>query len=145
MRLADSQSLFGLLSPCGRDEFCTQLEHYFCSWTWLRGRTGTVLLHFPGVFRPRKIVNGTWPDYERTRAGARPNQDGTGPDRCMAGFFWCILAAQRGWTIEETAHKLVEVSAMAQEGVRLKDQGYALVTAENGAAAAERGKQRGTG
>jgi hypothetical protein len=79
-----------------------------------------------GVFRPRKIVNGTWPDYERTLAGARPNQDGTGPDRCMTGFFWCMLAAQRGWTIEETAHKLVEVSARAQEGVRLKDQGYGL-------------------
>ena len=27
------------------------------------------------------------------------------------GFFWCMMAAQRGWSIEETANKLLEVSA----------------------------------
>jgi hypothetical protein len=85
-----------------------------------------------------------WPDYERTLTGAPPNKDGSGPDRSMADFFWCMMAVQRGWSIEETAHKLVEVSARAQERVRLKDEDYSRVTAENAAAAAARGR-RGRG
>ena len=86
-----------------------------------------------------------WPDYERCVAGAPPNQEGSGPDRSMADFFWCIMAAQRGWSIDEVANKLLEVSARAQERARLRDEGYALITAQNAAAAAERGKQRGRG
>ena len=34
---------------------------------------------------------------------------------------------------------------MAQERARLRDEGYALITAQNAAAAAESGKQRGQG
>jgi hypothetical protein len=86
-----------------------------------------------------------WPDYQRSLSGAPPNREGTGPDRSMADFFWCMMAVQRGWSIEETAHKLVEVSERAQERVRLKDAGYALVTAENAAVAAAKGRQRGRG
>ncbi len=63
----------------------------------------------------------------------------------MADFYWCMMAAQRGWSIKETASKLLEVSAKAQERARLHDEGYALITAQNAAAAAERGKQRGRG
>ena len=63
----------------------------------------------------------------------------------MADFFWCMMAAQRGWSIEETASELLKVSGKAQERVRLHDEGYALITAQNAAAAAERGKQRGRG
>ena len=63
----------------------------------------------------------------------------------MADFFWCMMAAQRDWSIEETANKLKEVSAKAQERARLNDEGYALITAQNGTAAAERGRQRGRG
>jgi hypothetical protein len=87
----------------------------------------------------------TWPDYERCVIGAPPSKEGDGPDRSMADFFWCMMAVQRGWSIEETASKLLEVSAKAQERVRLRDEGYALITAQNAAAAAERGKQRGRG
>ena len=54
-------------------------------------------------------------------------------------------AAQRGWSIEETANKLMEVSARAQERARLYDEGYALITAQNAAAAAARGRQTGRG
>ncbi len=54
-----------------------------------------------------------------------------------------MIAIERGWSIKETAHKLVEVSERAQERVRLKDEGYARVTTENAAAAAARGRQRG--
>ncbi|HEY6349028.1 MAG TPA: DNA-primase RepB domain-containing protein [Candidatus Angelobacter sp.] len=85
-----------------------------------------------------------WPDYERCVAGAPASKEGDGPDRSMADFFWCMLAAQRGWTIEEIASKLLEVSEKAQERVRLRDEGYALVTAQNGADAARR-RQQGRG
>ena len=63
----------------------------------------------------------------------------------MADFFWCMMAAQRGWSIEETANKLLEVSAKAQERARLRDEGYALITAQNAAAAAARGQRKGRG
>jgi len=70
-----------------------------------------------------------------------------GPDLSMADFLWCMMAAQRGHSIEDIAGKLLEVSAKAQEGARarLHDEGYALVTAQNAAAAAERGRKRGRG
>jgi hypothetical protein len=32
-----------------------------------------------------------------------------GPYLSIADFFWCMMAAQRGWGIEETASKLLEV------------------------------------
>ncbi len=87
----------------------------------------------------------TWPDYERCVTGAPPSKEGDGPDRSMADFFWCMLAAKRGWSIEETASKLLEVSAKAQERARLHDEGYALITAQNAAAAATRSRQTGRG
>jgi cellulose biosynthesis protein BcsQ len=80
----------------------------------------------------------TWPDYERCVAGAPPSKEGPGPDRSMADFFWCMMAAQRGWAPEETANKLLEVSSKAQERARLRDEGYALITAQNAAVAAQR-------
>ena len=78
-------------------------------------------------------------------ASRAPSREGDGPDRGMADFFWCMMAAQRGWSNEETASKLLEVSAKAQERARLRDDGYALIIAQNAAAAAERGKQRDRG
>jgi len=88
----------------------------------------------------------TWPDYERCIAGAPPNKEGTGPDRSAADFFWCKMAAQRGHGIGEIADKLLEVSARAQERARRHDGGYALVTALNAVAAAERDRvKRGRG
>ena len=65
--------------------------------------------------------------------------DGSGPDRSDADFFWCKMAARRHWTIEEIAQKLLEESAKAQEKERGGDKGYAYVTAVNAAAAAEPG------
>ena len=56
-----------------------------------------------------------------------------------------MMAAQRGWSIEETANKLLDVSARAQWRARLHDEGYALITAQNAAAAATRGRQTGRG
>jgi hypothetical protein len=55
------------------------------------------------------------------------------------------MAAQRGWSIEEIAQELFEVSEKVQERARCRDEGYALVAAQNAAAAAEKGRQRGRG
>jgi len=49
-----------------------------------------------------------------------------------------MMAAQRGHGSQDIA-KLLEVSAKAQERARLHEEGYARVTAQNAAAAAERG------
>jgi hypothetical protein len=57
---------------------------------------------------------------------------------------WSKWAVERGWSIEETAARLAEVSEKAQERIRLRDEGYPLLTARNAAAAVgrERGRAR---
>jgi hypothetical protein len=79
-----------------------------------------------------------WPDYARSLAGAPPSRDGSGPDRSMADFTWCMTAIDWGFSIEDTARKLSEVSEKAHERVQLRDEGYPLITAQNAAAAVER-------
>jgi DNA primase RepB-like protein len=86
-----------------------------------------------------------WPDYERCVIAAPRSREGQGPDRSMADFFWCLMAAQRGHAIEDIAARLLEVSSKAQGRARLHDEGYAFITAQNAAAAAERGRKRGRG
>jgi RepB DNA-primase from phage plasmid len=105
----------------------------------------------PAVFRLKTSRNDSrlgadrgWPDYDRCVKGAPMAKEG-GPDRSLADFVWCMMAAQRGHGIEETANKLLEVSPKAQENARRHDEGYALITAQNAAAAAERGRKRGRG
>jgi hypothetical protein len=83
-----------------------------------------------------------WPDYQQSLRGAPLKGDGT-PDRSLADFMWCKWAIQRGHSIEETAAKLSEVSAKAQERIRIRgDRGYTLLTACNAAAAVERDRER---
>ena len=62
----------------------------------------------------------------------------------MADFFWCMLA-ERGWSIEEAGAELLKVSGNAQDRARRGDEGYALITAQNAAAAATRGRREGRG
>jgi hypothetical protein len=94
--------------------------------------------------RPR--AGKVWPDYSRSLAGAPPSLQGDGPDRSMADFSWCMTAIDWGWSIEDTAMKLQDVSTKAAERVRLKDTGYPLITAQNAAAAVERNfMKRGRG
>jgi hypothetical protein len=84
-----------------------------------------------------------WPNYQQALRGAPSKSDG-GPDRSLADFMFCKWAVQRGWSVEETAAKLTEVSAKAQERLRIKtDAGYALLTARNAAAAVERDRGHG--
>jgi hypothetical protein len=86
-----------------------------------------------------------WPSYAISLAGAPPNRAGTGPDRSMADFSWCMTAIDWGRGIEETVAKLIDVSERARERIRFKDEGYALITAQNAAAAVERNAQKKRG
>jgi len=101
--------------------------------------------------RPRRVSDQAsrqrqWPDYQRCLLGAPPSKSGNGPDRSMADYFWCKMAAQRSWSVEEIAEKLIEVSERARERVRLKDGGYVKITAQKASDAAAREKQqRGRG
>jgi len=105
----------------------------------------TVVRFKPASNHSRLSSERSWPDYERCVRAAPPSKEGQGPDRSMADFFWCLMAAQRGHSIEDIADKLLEVSAKAQARARLHDEGYALITAQNAAAAATRGRQTGRG
>jgi hypothetical protein len=85
--------------------------------------------------KAQSLCRRAWPDYQRVLSGAPRKRDGT-PDRSVADWMWCKWAAERGWSIEETAAKLAEVSAKAEERVRVKeDKGYPLLTARKAAAA----------
>jgi hypothetical protein len=88
-----------------------------------------------------------WPDYARSLAGAPLRRDGSGPDQSMADFSWCMTAIDWGWSIEETAARLPEISEKARQRVhQLRDEGYPLITAQNAAAAVERNAlKRGRG
>jgi len=100
--------------------------------------------------RPRRASHSSgrerqWPDYERCLLGAPPASSGKGPSRSHADFFFCKMAAQRGWSIDETEQKLLEVSEKARERARCGDEGYSHVTAVNAAADAERGRRQSRG
>jgi hypothetical protein len=51
-----------------------------------------------------------------------------------------MMSAQRGWSTEGTAKKLLKVSGGAQERAQPHDEGYALISAENATAALTRGR-----
>jgi hypothetical protein len=70
----------------------------------------------PQINLPRPALNRKWPDYQQALRGAPLKRDGSGPDRSLADFMFCKWAAERGWSIEDTAMKLAEVSEKAQEG-----------------------------
>jgi hypothetical protein len=91
---------------------------------------------------PRSRRQGSWPDYARSLADAPPNHDGSGTDRRMADFTWCMTAIDWGWSIEDTAAKLTEVSEKARERIQLRDKDYPLITAQNAAAAVERNDRK---
>ena len=78
----------------------------------------------PGQYRDR--ASKVWPDYARSLAGAPPSRDGSGPDRSMADFIWCMTAIDWGWSINDTAAKLPEVSEGTRERVQLRTRAIRL-------------------
>jgi hypothetical protein len=51
---------------------------------------------------------------------------------------WSKWSVERGWSTEETTARLAEVGEKAQERIRLRNEGYPLLTARNAAAAVAR-------
>jgi hypothetical protein len=84
-----------------------------------------------------------WPSYEITLSRTRPNKDGSGPDRSLADFNWCLTALTGQKTVEDTVAKLLEVSPRARERAARGDEGYARITVENAAAAVARNYSKG--
>lgn len=82
--------------------------------------------------------NRRWPSYAVCLEGAPFNSEEAGPDRSRADFVWCMTAITWGWTIKETADRLMEESTKAQTN----GKAYADLTARNAAAAVERRRQQ---
>jgi len=75
-----------------------------------------------------------WPSYQRCVENAPPARSGDRPDISRADFTFCLLAIDWGWTVEQTAARLMQESGKAQEN----GEAYALRTARSAAAAIER-------
>jgi len=89
----------------------------------------------PAIIRTplRKPNARGWPSYQRCLESA-PKREGGRHDRSRADFTFCFLALDFGWNVEETAARLMQESAKAQEN----GEAYALRTARAAAAALER-------
>ena len=85
---------------------------------------------------PARTLPGArkWPSYQRCIEGAPATHGNTGPDISRADFTWCMIAVDWGWSIDETADRLMAESSKARQN----GQRYALRTAQR-AAAARRG------
>ena len=92
----------------------------------------------PAVIRGHRTGPRGWPSYRRCLEGA-PEKEGGRRDRSLADFTFCKIAIDWGWGVEETAKRLMQESAKAQEN----GEGYALRTARRAAeATARRGEPR---
>ena len=92
------------------------------------------------VRRSHRSGPGGWPSYRRCLESAPEAREGGRPDVSRADFTFCLLAIDWGWSVEEIADRLMQVSGKARdEGER-----YALRTAQAAARAVERrGVSRG--
>ena len=75
-----------------------------------------------------------WPSWLRCVQNAPPVNDGDRPDISRADFVWCMTALDWGWTRDQTAAQLMEVSSKAREN----GEKYAILTATNAEAAVAR-------
>jgi hypothetical protein len=90
------------------------------------------------VSQPRRAGKGRrWPSYALCVQHAPPVHQGDRPDVSRADFTWCMTALDWGWSIEDTAARLLEQSSKAREN----GEGYAVLTTQNAAAAIARRTQ----
>jgi RepB DNA-primase from phage plasmid len=82
----------------------------------------------------RPAGNRQWPNYAVALDGAPLDSEGHGPDRSRADFVWCMTAITWGFTVGDTAERLIEESTKA----RANGRAYAELTARNAALAVER-------
>jgi hypothetical protein len=101
----------------------------------LAGREAEVrhATRWPSSRQPR-----AWPSYERCLQNAPCARDSNRPDVSRADFTFCLLAIDWGWSVEETAARLLQESGKAQEN----GEAYALRTAGAAARAIERRGER---
>jgi RepB DNA-primase N-terminal domain len=76
--------------------------------------------------KPRLLV---WPSYARCLADAPRARNHDGRDRSAADFEFCLIAIDRGWSVDETANQLMAES----EKARSLGHNYALFTAKRAA------------
>jgi hypothetical protein len=79
-----------------------------------------------------------WPSYQRCLDGAPLKSEGTGPDTSRTDFVWCMTTITWGWSVEETAERLMEESAKA----RANGKAYPELTSRNAGLAVERWRQQ---
>jgi hypothetical protein len=103
-----------------------------CTWSPRQSQRGPHLFEFLPAPRGK-----TWPRYDICVQGAPPKRGTDEPDISRADFTWCITAIDWGWDIESTDDELMQRSTKAQEN----GDRYALLTAQNAAAAVERNRR----
>lgn len=81
-----------------------------------------------------KRMRGKWPSYQYCLDRAPLAHNSDNPDVSRADFTWCMTAIDWGWSIDDTAARLLEESSKAQEN----GHRYAIETARNAAAAVDR-------
>lgn len=84
--------------------------------------------------RVSRRARGRWPSYEHALARAPLAHNSDARDVSRADFTWCMIAIDWGWSIEDTAERLLEESPKAREN----GPGYARLTAQNAGAAVDR-------
>ncbi len=82
--------------------------------------------------------NRKWPSYAICLDGAPLNSEATAPDISRADFVFCMTAITWGWTVDETAVRLMEESTKA----KANGKPYADHTVRNAALAVERRRQQ---
>jgi hypothetical protein len=75
-----------------------------------------------------------WPSYEHCVAGAPMRHRGDQTDISRADFTFCLISLDWGWSIADTAARLLEISSKAREN----GERYAWLTVERAAAALHR-------
>ena len=88
----------------------------------------------PAPARTTSTGGRKWPSYTRCVDGAPLNSEETGPDISRADFVFCMTAITWGWSVHQTAERLMEESTKAQTN----GERYASLTARNAALAVER-------
>ena len=75
---------------------------------------GAAAARHPCPARDNRRGGRKWPSYARCVDGAPLNSEETGPDISRADFVFCMTAITWGWSVDETAERLMEESAKAQ-------------------------------
>jgi hypothetical protein len=84
--------------------------------------------HAPTHWRRHRLLE--WPSYARCLADAPGARNHEGKDRSAADFNFCLIAIDRGWSVEATANQLMAESEKAKSA----GYSYARFTAKRAAA-----------